>query len=206
MANDNTQLNPGTGGDIVRTLADSSNTKWNASVACYATGISPGTNVLQIVNPSNGLPVAIQNGAAVGTAGTPSADVVTIQGASGMTKVTVGASDETSTIYEGDTPLTPIFLSFTLSSNAATALVSATNSKQIRILRYSLSFDGVGNFNFQSHTTTSTASATKYGVANTQVDAPYCPLGIFQTVVGEGLDGNLTTTGPVSGDLLYILV
>jgi hypothetical protein len=206
MATDNTQLNLGTGGDLVRTLADSSNAKWNAAVTCYATTISPGANVLQVVDASNGLPVAIQNGASVGTAGTPSTDVVTVQGAPGMTKVTVGASDETSTIYEGDTPLTPIFASFTLSSSGPTSIVAPVSGKIIRILRYSLSFSATANFNFQSHTTTSTVSGIKYGVANIHIETPYCPLGIFQTVVSEGLDGNISASGPVSGDLLYVLV
>ena len=61
------------------------------------------------------------------------------------------------------------------------------------------------NFNLQSHTTTSTAAGIKYGIANATAGGAYCPVGIFQTVSGEALDGNLSGTGTVSGELTYVL-
>lgn len=60
MATDNITLSAGSGGSTVRTLADSSDNEWAASVVCYATTVSAGANVLQIVTPSAGLPVAQQ--------------------------------------------------------------------------------------------------------------------------------------------------
>lgn len=117
----------------------------------------------------------------------------------------ISASDETSTIYEGTTALTPLIASFTLSSSGATQIVAATSGKKIRVLRYSVEFNSTVNFNFQSHATTSTASGTKYGIANKTSGGAYCPVGIFQAVAGEALDGNLSTSGTVSGELTYVL-
>ncbi len=55
---DNVVLNLGSGGNTVRTLADASGNEWAPAVATYATTISAGANVLQVVTPSFGLPVA----------------------------------------------------------------------------------------------------------------------------------------------------
>src|SRR5271157_4858077 len=60
MATDNVVLNAGSGGSTMRTLADSTGDEWPASVVCYATTVSPGANVLQVVTSSAGLPVAQQ--------------------------------------------------------------------------------------------------------------------------------------------------
>ena len=60
MPTDNVVLNAGSGGSTVRTLADSTGDEWPASVVCYATTVSPGANVLQVVTSSAGLPVAQQ--------------------------------------------------------------------------------------------------------------------------------------------------
>jgi hypothetical protein len=118
---------------------------------------------------------------------------------------TVSCSDETSTIYEGTTALTPIMVNFNLSASGATTIVAATAGKKIRVLRYSVDFNSTVNFNFQSHTTTTTAGGIKYGIANKSAGGAYCPIGIMQTVTGEALDGNLSGTGTVSGELTYVL-
>jgi len=71
MATDNLVLNAGSGGSTVRTLADASANEWSAAVVSYATTVSPGANVLQVVTPTAGLPVAQQGTWTVtGTGGT----------------------------------------------------------------------------------------------------------------------------------------
>lgn len=60
MPTDNVVLNSGSGGATVRTLADASSNEWAASVVAYATTLSAGANVLQVVTSSFGLPVAQQ--------------------------------------------------------------------------------------------------------------------------------------------------
>ena len=57
---DNIVLSVGSGGPTVRTLAESGGTQWSSAVCAYATTVSAGANVLQVVTASAGLPVAQQ--------------------------------------------------------------------------------------------------------------------------------------------------
>jgi hypothetical protein len=59
MAADNVILNTGSGGATVRTLSDGTN-EWEVATIAYATTVSPGANVLQVVTTAFGLPVAQQ--------------------------------------------------------------------------------------------------------------------------------------------------
>jgi hypothetical protein len=79
MATDNVTLNVGTGGDTVRTLADADGNEWQPVVASYATSISAGNNVLQIVDGSHGLPVAQQGDWVVSLDGTPTVEIADAQ-------------------------------------------------------------------------------------------------------------------------------
>lgn len=63
MAGDNAISNPGSGGITWRSLGDAGNVEWAASVICFATTVSPGANVLSIVQPNNGLPIQLATGA-----------------------------------------------------------------------------------------------------------------------------------------------
>ncbi len=147
MPTDNVVLSPGSGGSSMRTLADASSNEWPTAVLCYATTVSAGANVLQVVTPSFGLPVAQQgtwtvqpgntanttawkvdasattqpisaaslplpSGAstaakqpALGVAGTASADVLTVQGIVSMTPLKVDASATTQPVSAASLPL-----------------------------------------------------------------------------------------------------
>lgn len=61
MASDDTQLNSGSGGETIRSLSDGT-INWPVGVTAYATTISAGANVLQIVTAAAGLPVQPQTG------------------------------------------------------------------------------------------------------------------------------------------------
>jgi hypothetical protein len=63
---DNTRLDLGSGGNLMRTL-DTGSVHWQADVLAYATTISDGGNVLQIVQQSTPLPVDIRGGNATVT-------------------------------------------------------------------------------------------------------------------------------------------
>jgi hypothetical protein len=67
MASDDTQLSEavGTSGDVIRTLEDADGKKWQPVVCAYALTISPGSNSLQIVDSTHGLPVNIIGSVAV---------------------------------------------------------------------------------------------------------------------------------------------
>lgn len=110
---DDVVANSGTGGATFRAFSDGT-IDWPAAVVTYVTGGSAGAWTLQQVDATHGLPVAQQGtwnitnisgtislptGAAtaakqpaLGTAGTASADVITIQGIASMTAVKVDGS------------------------------------------------------------------------------------------------------------------
>lgn len=56
---DNTLLNPGVGGKTMRTLQDAGGVDYPVGVFAYATTVSDGANVIQLVDASHGLPVAL---------------------------------------------------------------------------------------------------------------------------------------------------
>lgn len=61
MPSDNVLLGAPIGsGSTIRTLSDAGGDEWPASVTCFATTVSAGANVLQVVTPSAGLPVSQQ--------------------------------------------------------------------------------------------------------------------------------------------------
>ncbi len=93
MPSDNVRLDQNnTNGAVMRTLADSTNTEWAVSVPAYATTVTNGANVLQVVTDVLGLPVTVLDSIGAGTAGDPSTDVLTVQGISGMTPLDVNAT------------------------------------------------------------------------------------------------------------------
>lgn len=118
----------------------------------------------------------------------------------------VAASNETGTIYNGTTPLTPLFASFAASTLGATTIVTGTSGKKIRVLRWRASANGQVNVNLQSHTTTAKATGLSYASQYKDFGGGYCPVGLVETVAGEALDVNLSAAVAVSGELTYILV
>lgn len=118
----------------------------------------------------------------------------------------VSASNETATVYNGTTALTPKFAVITASTSGATTIVAAVGGKRIRVLRMSLMSNGTVNVKWQSHVTPTDLTGLYYFVANTGWVEGYCPVGIFQTVSGEALDINLSGNVAVGGSLTYVEV
>lgn len=170
---------------------------------------------------------------ALGTAGTASSDVITVQGIASMTALKVdgsavtqpvsvatlpalaagtnligevSASNETSTVYNGTTALTPLFANLTASSSGVTTLIALVSSKKIRVLALSLVANGAVNVKFQSHVTPTDISGLYYLAANGGMVLPYNPVGWFQTVSGEALDINLSGAVAVGGSIVYVTV
>lgn len=118
----------------------------------------------------------------------------------------VSASNETSTIYNGTTSLTPSFATISTSTSGPSSLVSLVSSKKIRVLALSLMSNGTVNVKFQSHTTPTDLTGLYYLAANTGFVLPYNPVGWFQTNTGEQLDINLSGSTAVGGCLTYVAV
>jgi len=113
---------------------------------------------------------------------------------------------ETSTIFNGTTALTPKFVTIVASSSGVTNVLAAVAGKRLRVLRLSLVANGAVNVKFQSHVTPTDLTGLYYLAANGGWVEPFCPVGIFQTVSGEALDINLSGAVAVGGCLTYVEV
>ena len=70
MASDNTVLNTGSGGETIRSLGDANGLNWPVGVSAYPTTLTPGANVVTVVDLTHGLPVQPQTGATWAVTGT----------------------------------------------------------------------------------------------------------------------------------------
>jgi hypothetical protein len=118
----------------------------------------------------------------------------------------VSSSNETSTIYNGSTALTPKFATIVASSSGATTIVAAVTSKKIRVVALKLIANAAVNAKWQSHVTPTDKTGLSYLAANGGEVLPYNPVGWFETVSGEALDINLSGAVAVGGHLTYIEV
>lgn len=120
---------------------------------------------------------------------------------------TINVAQDTATVKNGATSLTPKFAAIAASSSGANTVVALVSSKKLRILGYVLTGNGAVNAKWVSHATTSTATGLIYiAAAGGGAAAPFNPVGWFETVAGEALDLNLSGATAVGGHLVYIEV
>jgi hypothetical protein len=116
----------------------------------------------------------------------------------------VSGSDETSTVYNATTALTPKFAVIAASSSGANAIVTAVTGKKIRVLAYNFMASGAVNAKWQSASTDK--SGLKYLAANTGIVAGYNKVGWLETASDEALNLNLSGAVAVGGELVYVEV
>jgi len=177
------------------TFATQATLQANSGVDIGKLTANQSVNVAQV----NGVTALMGNG----VTGTGSQRVTV---ASDNTPFQVSASDETSTIYNGTTALTPKFATITASSSGVTNLLALVSSKKLRVLSLALVANGTVNVKFQSHVTPTDITGLFYLVANTGFVLPYNPLGWFQSISGEALDINLSASIAVGGTFTYVEV
>ena len=118
----------------------------------------------------------------------------------------VAASNETSTIYNGTTALTPKFAKVAASSNGDNTIVAAVPLKKIRVVGYNLFANGTVNAKWQSGAAGTDLTGLKYFVANTGISVSYSPVGWFETAAGVLLNLNLSAGVAVGGEVVYVEV
>lgn len=118
----------------------------------------------------------------------------------------VQSSDETSTIYNGTTALTPKFAKIAAGTSGNNTLVAAVVGKKIRVLAYNFMAEGTVNAKFQSGASGTDLTGNSYLVANTGKVAPYNPVGWFETGSNTLLNLSLNASINVGGELVYVEV
>lgn len=115
-----------------------------------------------------------------------------------------GGVDDSSSMYDGATQVTPKFKAISASQNGDNDIVAAVVGKKIRVLSYAFVSSGTVNVKWQSNATD--LSGLMYFIANTGISSGYNPKGHFETVAGEALQLNLSGAVPVGGHINYVEV
>ncbi len=116
----------------------------------------------------------------------------------------VSASEETSTVYNGTTALTPKFAPVAAASANDNAIVAAVPTKKIRVLSYVLTASAAVNAKWRSATTDKTGLL--YCAANGGASSGHSPVGHFETAAGEALNLHLSGAVAVGGHVTYVEV
>lgn len=115
----------------------------------------------------------------------------------------VSSSDETSTIYNGTTAITPKFAVLDAASSGDNTLIAAVTSKKIRVLSLFLVSAGAVNVRFESGASGTALTGQMNLVANTGFVLPYNPLGWFETASNTLLNLELSAAISVDGSIVY---
>jgi hypothetical protein len=223
---DNTRLNVGSGGDLIRT--EDLGTSKIAVSKIYLGDVGVDGGPVTAYNP---LPVIVGNLPAVqqvggnvsvlGTVTTSAGLMVGGQAVGGTNPVpvaqasslpagsnfigSVAAGLSTGAIYNGTTALTPKFASISASNSGDTILVASVPGKKLRVLKYTVVSAGAVGLKFRSSSGVDLTGAMPLA-ANSGVGGAWCPAGLFETVAGDALVLNLSASASVAGHLTYIEV
>jgi hypothetical protein len=111
----------------------------------------------------------------------------------------------TGVVYSGATALTPKFAPVAAAASGDNTLVVAVPGKRLRVLKYTVVAGGAVSVKFRSASATDLTGAMALA-ANSGVGGAFCPVGLFETAVGESIVLNLSATASVAGHLTYIEV
>lgn len=116
---------------------------------------------------------------------------------------TVNVAQDTNSIKNGATSLTPKFAKIALAASGD--LVALVATKKIRVLAYNFIVAGATTVKFQSNAATD-LTGVKTLAANGGLVAGFCPVGHFETAAGEKLNLVLGTAVVTGGELTYVEV
>lgn len=141
------------------------------------------------------------NGAATSANSSPvviATDQATLAVAQDVTQLSNGVTGTTVAVH---------YQTITASTSGATTIVTGTGGKKITVIQWIVKVNAAVNFKWQSHTTPTDLTGLFYNSGQGDgAGGAFCPLGHFQTLVGESLDINLSGNVAVGGSLVYVLV
>lgn len=99
--------------------------------------------------------------------------------------------------------LPPLFVPISVSASGDTTIVAASAGRRIRVVRWGVVCAGAVVITWKSSVAGAVTGPRSFS-ANGGIEAPFCPAGIFQTAIGEGLVINLSGNISVGGELTYV--
>lgn len=124
----------------------------------------------------------------------------------------IGATDivtarlATDLIQNGNTVLTPKFVTIAASSSGNNTLIAAVAGKKIRVLSYTLVAASSVTATFQNGASGTAISGIMSFAANGGVSVPFSPVGHFETSISTLLNLSLSGAVSVAGHLCYVEV
>lgn len=194
--------------DVTSVPADPFGANADAAVAAGATG-SIQAKLRRLTQGVEDLKTLIVLGAGNNNIG--DVDVASIAAGTNLIGKTA-AGLRTDALANGTTDVTPKFAKIDRATNAdGAAVVNIVSLKKIRVLTLTLVSAGTVSIKWQSTTNNSSGSGSNTDltglmslVANTGMADVFSPVGLFETVAGEGLKLNLNAAVQVSGYLTYV--
>lgn len=161
------------------------------------------TNVSGTVSLPTGAATAAKQ-PALGTAGTASTDVISVQGISGMTALDVNIKSETAPA------VTLTRVAIAASTSGDNTLIAAVSAKKIYVVAFELSFSGTVNAKFTDGAAGTNLGGLYYGVANAgaansispdmklATPSPYLWVGSTNTALVLNLSGAVAVGGAIT--------
>lgn len=118
----------------------------------------------------------------------------------------VSGSNETGTIYDGTTALTPKFAIIDCATLGDNTIVAAVASKKIRVLNLVLVASAAVNTRFESGAGGTALTGVINLAANGGFAPGYCPVGHFETASNTLLNLELSGAVSVDGWIVYVEV
>lgn len=114
--------------------------------------------------------------------------------------------NQTASIYNGISPITPKFAAISASSSGNNTLVAAVTAKKIRVLAYTIVTTTAVTVRFQSAAGGTALTGAMPSGATGVLVGNFNPVGHFETVAGELLNLSLGGAVAVAGHLVYVEV
>lgn len=151
---------------------------------------------------------AITNALPAGTNNIGDVDVLTLPALAAGTNLIgrVSSSNETSTIYNGTTAVTPAFAVIDHAVSGDNTIVAADVTKKIRVFSLFLISAGTVNVRFEGGAGGTALTGQMNLIANTGFVLPYNPLGWFETAANTLLNLELSAAISVDGSITYGLI
>lgn len=122
------------------------------------------------------------------------------------TPIQVVVKDDTSSVFNGSTSLTPKFAAINASASGNNTIVGAVASKKIRVLALSITGLTAVNAKFQSGASGTDLTGLYHLGATGGMVLPYNPVGWFETASSALLNLNLDSAVNCGGSITYIEV
>jgi hypothetical protein len=161
--------------------------------------VTPDANSAVNVAQMNGVATTMGNGVA-GTG------VQRVAIASDNTPFQAAASNETGTVFNGTTAITPKFATIAASSSGNNTIVAANATKKLRIVAVQIVASAAVNAKWQSGASGTDLTGLAYFATNGGYVLPYNPVGWFETASNTLLNLNLSGAVPVGGSITYLEV